>query len=364
MKLLMHRINRTDQNVHIQRNIEMFRKLGIEVRDVYNGELLRGDLSGADAICLNWFENIDGGRAFMPPLRYARRLLQLHRIKKAGLSLLFYMHNRFPHNPRYPKLSRDLYHRLAKQADVILTFAEESGAGLEELFPGEGFGKKTEVIRPLNYIGAYPPNPDAPVYEMRKKAAGKLLVCFLGKISPYKNVELIIRAAKEPENEDVAFLLCGEPVSSEYRAELEALAAPCRNLRTDFRLIPDSEMAAILDVSDLLAMPYDTRSAANSGTGRLAFSYARSVVTPDIPSMNAIPDELIYKYHYDSPDEHYEKFLSALKRACADWQRDPERLREKGRALKKLMETDYSEQAVMEQYRGIFRRLEDKRRSR
>ena len=111
-------------------------------------------------------------------------------------------------------------------------------------------------------------------------------------------------------------------------------------------------------------MPYDTRSAANSGTGRLAFSYARSVVTPDIPSMNAIPDELIYKYHYDSPDEHYEKFLSALKRACADWQRDPERLREKGRALKKLMETDYSEQAVMEQYRGIFRRLEDKRRSR
>ena len=53
MKLLMHRINRTDQNVHIQRNIEMFRKLGIEVRDVYNGELLRGDLSGADAICLN-----------------------------------------------------------------------------------------------------------------------------------------------------------------------------------------------------------------------------------------------------------------------------------------------------------------------
>ena len=306
MKLLMHRINRTDQNVHIQRNIEMFRKLGIEVRDVYNGELLRGDLSGADAICLNWFENIDGGRAFMPPLRYARRLLQLHRIKKAGLSLLFYMHNRFPHNPRYPKLSRDLYHRLAKQADVILTFAEETGAGLEELFPGEGFGEKTEVIRPLNYIGAYPPNPDAPVYEMRKKAAGKLLVCFLGKISPYKNVELIIRAAAK----------------------------------------------SIL------------RSAANSGTGRLAFSYARSVVTPDIPSMNAIPDELIYKYHYDSPDEHYEKFLSALKRACADWQRDPERLREKGRALKKLMETDYSEQAVMEQYRGIFRRLEDKRRSR
>ena len=99
MKLLMHRINRTDKNVHLQRNIEMFRRLGIEVRDVYNDDLLRGDLSGADAICLNWFENIDGGRAFMPPLRYARRLLQLHRIKKAGLSLLFYMHNRFPAQP-------------------------------------------------------------------------------------------------------------------------------------------------------------------------------------------------------------------------------------------------------------------------
>ena len=364
MKLLMHRINRTDQNVHIQRNMEMFRKLGVEVRDVYNEELLRGDLGGADAICLNWFENIDGGRAFMPPLRYARRLIQLRRIKKAGLALLFYMHNRFPHNPRYPALSRDLYHRLARQADVILTFSEETGAALDEMFPGEGFAEKTEVIRPLNYIGAYPPNPDAPVRETRRKYSGKLLVCFLGKISPYKNVELVIRAARELEDGEIAFLICGEPVSPEYRAQLEALAAPCKNLSVDFRLIPDTEMAPILEAADLLIMPYDVKSAANSGTGRLAFSYGRTVVTPDIPSMNAIPAELIYKYHYDSDSEHYDKMLAALRQAYEDWRRDPESLREKGRALLHLMETDYSEAAIMEQYRTIFQRLESKRRAR
>ena len=75
-------------------------------------------------------------------------------------------------------------------------------------------------------------------------------------------------------------------------------------------------------------------------------------------SNNALPN------NYDSPDEHYEIFLSALKRAYADWQHDPELLREKGRALKQLMETDYSVEAIMEQYREIFRRLADKRRSR
>ncbi|MBR5109278.1 MAG: glycosyltransferase family 4 protein [Clostridia bacterium] len=358
MKLIVHRINETDQNVHIQRNEEMFRKLNVDVRDVYNRDLLRGDLTKADAICLNWFENIDGGSFYMPVLRYIRRIIQMRRIRKAGLKVIFCMHNKFPHSPRYPALSRDLYYRLAEMADVILTFAEETKDGLTELFPKRDYSGKIRVIRPLNYIGAYPPNAGSATYQAVKKFAGKMLIGFVGVISPYKNVELLFRAAKAMAGEDAAFLIYGKPVSPEYQTKMEQMAAGCENAICRFERIPDEEMAPILDVCDVMIMPYDTRSAANSGTGRLAFSYGRTVVSPDIPSMKALPEELLYLYHYETDGEHEAKMMEQLLRAYGDWRKDPEILREKGSSLKALMERDYSEAAVMRQYAEIFSRLD------
>lgn len=358
MKLFVHHINAQDKSLHILKNEEMFRRLGVEVHEGYDRELLRGDLTKYDAIYLNWFENIDGGAAWMPPLRYVRRMLQLRRIGRAHLALLFCKHNRFPHNVRYPALSRKLYRALCQSAAVILAFNADAERDLREIFPQDDYSAKIRVIPPLNYIGAYPENPGAPIYEQAKRFQGKMIVGYAGKISPYKNVELILRAAGELP--DVGFLICGKPVSAEYREKLEALAQGLNNVVTRFETVPDDEMQPLLDVSDLLVMPYDTKSAANSGTGRMAFSYGRTVVTPDIASMNLIPGELIYKYHYESAAEHYDKLLQTLRRAHADWQRDPEILREKGKKLLRLMETDYSEAAVSQRYQAIFRELDNK----
>ena len=356
MKLLVYHINAKDKSLHILKNEDMFRRLGAEVCEGYDRELLRGDLSAYDAIYLNWFENIDGGAAWMPPLRYLRRRLQLERIRHAGLPILFCKHNRFPHNVRYPALSRDLYRRLCRQGKLIIAFNADADRELHEIFPKDDYSDKIRVIPPLNYIGAYPENPDAAVYEQAKRFAGKMVVCYVGKISRYKNVELVLRAAGELA--DIGFFICGKPDTPEYREKLEKLSRGLDNVITRFETIPDDEMQPLLEVSDVLVMPYDKRSAANSGTGRMAFSYARTVITPDIASMNLIPAELLYKYHYERDEEHYDVLLQTLRRAHADWRRDPGILREKGAKLRRLMETDYSEKAVAQKYRDIFRELE------
>lgn len=355
MKLFVHHINANDKSLHILKNEELFRRLGVDVYEGSDKELLQGDLKKYDAIYLNWFENIDGGAAWMPPLRYARRMLQLRRIRRAGLKVLFCKHNRFPHNVRYPALSRNLYRELCKMGDVIIAFNADAEKDLREIFPDEDFSNKIRVIPPLNYIGAYPENPAASIYGQKKRFAGKMVVGFAGRISPYKNVELILRAAKEMQ--EIGFLICGMPSSEEYCEKLEMLASGLQNVVTRFETVPDNEMQPLLEVSDLFIMPYDKKSAANSGTGRMAFSYGRTVVTPDIASMNMIPEELIYKYHYDLNEEHYEKMLEALRHAYADWQHDPHILREKGDKLKRLMETDYSEKAVARKYQEIFQNL-------
>ena len=355
MKLFVHHINANDKSLHILKNEEMFRRLGVDVHEGYDRELLQGDLKEYDAVYLNWFENIDGGAAWMPPLRYARRMLQLGRIRRAGLKVIFCKHNRFPHNVRYPALSRSLYLSLCKRGDVIIAFNADAEKDLREIFPDADFSAKLRVIPPLNYIGAYPENPAAPVYGQAKRFEGMMIVGYAGKISPYKNVELILRAASAlPE---IGFLICGKPSSEDYRVKLENLAAGLPNVVTRFETVPDDEMQPLLDVSDLLVMPYDKKSAANSGTGRMAFSYARTVVTPDIASMNLIPEDLIYKYHYDRGEEHFDRLLETLRRAHADWKRDPGILREKGEKLRHLMETDYSEEAIARKYQEIFREL-------
>lgn len=355
MKLFVYHINPNDKSLHILKNEEMFRRLGVDVHEGFDGELLTGDLGAYDAIYLNWFENIDGGAFWKPPLRWVRRKLQLLRIRRAGLPILYCKHNRFPHNARYPALSLNLYRALCRDAALIIAFNADAEADLRALFPADDFTGKLRVIPPLNYIGAYPANPAAPIYAQAKRFDGKMIVGYAGKISAYKNVELILRAAKELP--DVGFFICGKPDTPEYREELESLAAGMENVITRFENVPDDEMQPLLDVSDLLVMPYDKRSAANSGTGRMAFSYGRTVVSPDIASMNLIPEELIYKYHYESDDEHYEKLLESLRRAHADWKRDPAILRQKGEKLLRLMETDYSEEAISKRYRAIFREL-------
>ncbi len=352
--MMVFHINRNDKSAHILKNEAMFRTMGIDVQDVYDHDLLNGDLTGYDAIYLNWFENIDGGAFYMPVLRFIRRKIQLARIRRSKIQVIYCKHNKFPHNARYPSLSRDLYLELCRMAKVIIAFNNDTDNDLKEIFPAEDFSKKIRVIPPLHYIGTYPPNPGSETYQLAKDHPGKFIVGFVGKISSYKNVELIIRAAAEMKDEDIVFMIFGQAVTQEYEKHLDSMAKGMNNVIIHFGMVPDDEMYPILDISDILIMPYDVRSASNSGTGRLAFSYGKTVISPDISSMKLIPEDLIYEYHYDNDQEHYGKMAAQIYRAYHDWQKDPGILAGKGARLLELMRKYHSEGSIRTAYQAVF----------
>ncbi|MDO4962460.1 MAG: glycosyltransferase, partial [Eubacteriales bacterium] len=316
------------------------------------------DLDKADAVYLNWFESIDGnfaGEKFYAPFaRFVKRSFQINRAKSKGKRIIFVKHNRVPHNVRYPWLSLGFYKRLLKLSDVIVAFNNDADKDFKEIFPKEDFSSKITVIPPVNYIGVYPENRASKYYELLRPYKDKFIVGFIGKIVPYKNIELIIRAAKELENEDIVFFIAGAVSSDEYKAELIEQVKDRENIIASFEFLPDEEICPVLEICDILLMPYDKVSASNSGAGRLAFSYGRTVISSDISSMNMIPDELIYKYHYEENAEHYDRMMEALKSAYNDWTDDGEIIRKKGEGLLRLMETDYSEEAIREKYKKIF----------
>lgn len=354
MRIIIPDLPQSEKNVHIERNLSMFTRLGIIPHPMNNRELLTKDLRGYDAVYMNWFENIDGGAFYMPVLRFVRREIQLSRMKRAGIKIIFCKHNRFPHNPRYRRLSKRLYSRLCDMADVIVAFNADAEKDLREVFPGKNFAEKIRVIPPINYVGAYPPKPDSAIYQKLKPYKGKLVLGFLGRMLPYKNVELIIKAAKEAEGLEMVFFLAGEPASGAYRTKLEKLTRGSKNIITIFERLADEEIYPALDVSDALILPYDKESASNSGVGRLAFSHGKTVISPDISSMNLVPEELIYKYHYASPDGHYEKMAEQIGRLYADWKKNPNILKEKGARLLEIMKKEYSEAAIRKKYEEVF----------
>lgn len=358
-KMIVPDLPKKNRSTHIEKNVAMFETFGVHSEYLSNSQLLKDELSGYQAVYMNWFENIDGGAAYMPILRYFRRQLQLSRMKRAGLKLIFCKHNRFPHNPKYPLLSKKLYKRICDLADVIVAFNDDAEQDLLQVFPGSRYGEKITVIPPVNYIGVYPENPQSAIYRLREKHAGQMCIGYIGRIQPYKNVELILQAAKEMQAEmpDAYFLIAGEPYSEEYGQKLKAMAQGLKNVETLFERVADEDMAPLMEVSDILVMPYDKRSASNSGAGRLAFSYGRTVVSPDISSMNMLPEELIYKYHYDTDAEHPALFIGKIREAYQAWKKQPDSLMDKGKYLKTIMERDYSEQAIEQKYRDMFKHL-------
>ena len=345
------------KNIHLERNIEMFSKIGVTNTYIDNKDLVFGDLERFDAVYLNWFENIDGGKRYKPLLRYLAKQIQLCRVRRSCMKVIFVKHNRFPHNPAYPALSKRLYLKLCEMADVIVAFNADAREDLQSLFPGSCFDRKITVIPPINYIGAYKDNPESDVYSFATQFCNKLVFTFLGKILPYKNIDFVLRAAEAFEGKNAAFFIAGEPASTLQKREIEEFSTRHNNTFVLLERIDDADMQPVLDVSDVLVMPYDTASASNSGTGRLAFSYGVTVVSPVISSMKAIPEDLFFGYSYDSSSEHYMKFMGQLEAAYDEWELQPEALKEKGEKLRRLMADSYSENVIIEKYKDLFREL-------
>lgn len=293
----------------------------------------------------------------MPILRYLRRKIQLYRIKKSGIKVIFCKHNRFPHDVRYPRLSKGIYKEICDIADVIISFNGDASEDLSEVFPRTDYTRKIRVVPPVNYIGAYPANSGSRIYSMIAPYKANMVVGFIGKILPYKNVEMIIKAANRLKDKKIHFLIAGNPDSREYGEILSNLALGLENVTMIFERIPDDDIYPVLDVCDVLLMPYDKASASNSGTGRLAFSYGKTVISPDISSMNMIPSDLIFKYHYDTYEEHFDAMFAKLAEAYSTWTHEPYKLKMMGNCLLQLMETEYSEGAVTAKYKDIFDEL-------
>ncbi|OMH21624.1 hypothetical protein AC231_14395 [Clostridium pasteurianum] len=246
----------------------------------------------------NWFENVDKSKIKMIPKIICKILfIKYLRIKKK--KIIWTMHNKEPHNSKNNLLAQFMIKFMAVNSQKIVVLSNESKVTLKKFISEEEIEKKVKLIAHPNYLGSY---KNSKVDDISNNNYLNLL--FIGRVQPYKNIELLIDVSNSFYNKNVNFIIAGKPNTSEY-GEMLKKSIKNKNIKTKFSFIEDEEMISLIKMSDAIILPYDIQSSLNSGTIMLAFSNKKTVISPLIGTLKDIKNENLYfTYEYSSQEEH------------------------------------------------------------
>ncbi len=298
----------------------------------------------------NWFEKADNARQF-----YLKALL-LDFLNLTGKKIIYTIHNKKPHNIEKSYWSEKLMKKMCMVSDKIVGLCPDTEEVIEDICPDAV--SKLVIIQHPNYISNYANDSRA---NFRKKYSFKeddMVFLFMGFVSPYKNLELLIETFKEITNPHIKLLIAGKPCSKEYKEELEKQIGNCENIKVDFRYIPDDEMVCYYNTSNIVILPYHKTSSLNSGAVYLTFSLGKTVICPDIGTINALKDKtFVYEYHYDDEAKHAEMLKKRILDACNDFYKNPKAIYLKGQAAFEYVKKEHSDEEIAKEYKVLYSEL-------
>lgn len=202
---------------------------------------------------------------------------------RAGMRLIWTVHNVLPHDVEFVEAQVRLQRWLAANADVVHVLSRNTPEVMKDIvtFPPE---KLVHVAHP-NYRGAY---AEHLTREQARWMLGldpdEVVYVLPGAIKAYKGLDRLIPAIQGLDSTPPRRLLvAGKP---DAHPESVRFVADCRRhaqVIIDGRRIPDGEMQVYLRAADLALLPY--RRTLNSGAAMLALSFGLPVVAPAVGAL-------------------------------------------------------------------------------
>jgi glycosyltransferase involved in cell wall biosynthesis len=110
-----------------------------------------------------------------------------------------------------------------------------------------------------------------------------------------------------------------------------------------------------LQDADLVVLPYKMGSVLNSGTVILSFSYGKSVICPNIGTINDIEDKsAILNYGYICEADHKKALTDTIDRAIFLKQKSPTIFKTWGLQMKKYILKNHNTEKVVDQLAGLY----------
>jgi beta-1,4-mannosyltransferase len=259
----------------------------LETDDFEQFLVLLGGLAPGEICHVQWTQLIaqnqkNCGRAFRRVRRFRRALVSA---KKRGVSIVWTLHNRVPHELRFPALELSVLKILASESDGIHIMNVDTMRAVADLYqlrveksfhvPHPSYGKTYGDVVPRSearrYLGI---------------AQNDHVILFLGHIRDYKGIETLLAAFEIAAEADprLCLVIAGR-VHPSMAYVMKAIGQSTGRIQLVDKRIPDEEIAHFLAAADLLALPY--QAVLNSGSVALAATYGVPVLLPDFPHLVA-----------------------------------------------------------------------------
>lgn len=273
-----------------------FKKNGKVIYDTIEAaiKILRDNPNDKIIFHLHWPEPLFSGvdDSFSYEVRASDFLKAVGQFQSMGGMFIWTVHNRLSHDRRFGPFEVEFLKKLSNAANRIHVHGEAAVPLLNEYY--EVDPRKCFVVPHASYDGSYGPAFDK--YQSRDilglAHAEKLLV-FFGQIRPYKGIDELVIAfnAATADKDYVHLLIVGKPMSgfTSSQARLIEESNPRIHIREGF--VPDSKVPIIMGAADLIVLPY--REILTSGSVMLAATYGKPVITPDLPTLSFVREEML-----------------------------------------------------------------------
>lgn len=222
-----------------------------------------------------------------PALAWAKLtafLAMIDWIRLRGGKIVWTVHNLKAHDGLHPGLEAMFYRRFIPRVDGVISLSETA---LRMAF--EKFGRlrslPAAIIRHGHYRNTY-----AQCATDAKSALGisdgKRVILFFGEVRGYKNVDLLVRAFREVQDNRVLLLIAGRPKNAALGLHIAKEAARDSRVRLQLSYIDAARVSQYFGAADLVVLPY--RNILNSGAALLALSFSRPVLVADFGSMSEL----------------------------------------------------------------------------
>lgn len=206
----------------------------------------------------------------------------LQRIKAAGHSVVWTVHNVMPHETRWPEHDRQIHQMVADAADVVHVMTAQSR---DLCAPHYCWDERKELlVSHPSYAGAHADwlSRDQARSEWRFSPDDVVFLSF-GAVLAYKGYSALMEAfdaAQQQTSRRLRLLVAGAPADEEIARALRLWAHGRPNVSLDLRTIASDEIQYFFRAADAAVCPYERTL--NSGAALMAASFGLPVVGPRV----------------------------------------------------------------------------------
>lgn len=333
-KVIVSPFNHTE-NDYINLQIESIKKAG------YTPVPQSGNRRDADYILYNWYENMDGRGGTL----LLRKLAMLSFYRFSKKKIIWVMHNKQPHRAG-DKYSLFMMRYLSKISNSIMILSDATLASLKKINSDPKLLNKVFKVPLISYETLTGNIPE-------KYSDDKLNLLMFGRIQPYKCIEVLIDAVNSCKYKDyISVTVVGSSRDSKYIAKLRQKIDMNDNILLIPKFISLDELKDMAAKSDAFVLPMNIDSSLNSSAVMMAFSLERTVISPEIGTIQEIEDgkDFVYSYNYSEESQHVHQLSDMLDKVYEE--RDT--LREKGKKAFKNIQTHNSVDVVSRKFKEMF----------